>query len=106
LYDTKQPFVASAHTQSAATRQGVTLYQNSPNPFLEMTLLWFSIPTSTQVTLRVFNEQGREVCTKTGVFGTGESNFVIHRADLKEPGFYTACIETTMGSASRKMMMY
>jgi len=98
--------IASATVNQTNIRQSVALYQNSPNPFLEMTLLWFSIPSATQVVLRIFNEQGREVCVKTGAYNAGESNFVIHRADLREPGFYTARIETTFGSASRKMMMY
>jgi hypothetical protein len=98
--------IASATVNQATVRQSVALYQNSPNPFLEMTLLWFSIPAATQVVLRIFNEQGCEVCTKIGAFGAGESNFVIHRADLRDPGFYTARIETAYGAASRKMMMY
>jgi hypothetical protein len=99
--------IASATTAAPVTnRQGVKLYQNSPNPFLEMTLLWFALPGATQVVLKVINEQGREICVKSGYFGAGESNFVIHRADLRDPGFYTARIETAYGTASRKMMMY
>ncbi len=90
----------------AASDSGVELYQNSPNPFIEMTLLWFRLPALTEVVLRIFNQQGKEVAAKTGVFGHGESHFVIHRADLREPGFYTARLETPYGTASRRMMMY
>lgn len=97
---------ATATAAPVINSQGVKLYQNSPNPFLEMTLLWFALPGATQVVLKVINEQGREVCSKSGYFSAGESNFVIHRADLRDPGFYTARIETIFGTASRKMMMY
>jgi hypothetical protein len=97
---------ANNHIGQAVTDSGVLLYQNSPNPFIEMTLLYFSVPTNGDVVLRVFDAAGKEVCTKKGDFAAGEHHFVIHRADLRDPGFFTARLETPYGTASRKMMMY
>ena len=88
------------------TEGNVVLYQNSPNPFIEMTLLWFRIPAAMEVVLRIFDAKGREVYSKTGHYAAGENHIVIHRSDLRDPGFFSARLETPIGIATRKMMMY
>jgi hypothetical protein len=40
---------------------GFELYQNSPNPFAETTVIGFNLPEATSATLRIFDELGREV---------------------------------------------
>jgi hypothetical protein len=85
---------------------GVELFQNSPNPFIEMTLLLFRLPAVTGVVLRIFDAKGKEVNAKHGTYDAGENHVVLHRADLREPGLYTCRLETPFGSASRKLMMY
>ncbi|MCC7244181.1 MAG: T9SS type A sorting domain-containing protein [Saprospiraceae bacterium] len=85
---------------------GVELYRNSPNPFIEMTLLWFRLPAAANVVLRFFDSIGREVVSKSGNFQVGENHLVLHRADLREPGMYTCRLETPFGTASHKLMMY
>ena len=99
----------SFHTQPQPTKTAegsVELLQNSPNPFIEMTLLWFKLPAAADVFLRIFDTAGREISVKKGSYPTGESHILLHRADLREPGFYTCRIETPYGTASRKLMMY
>ncbi|MBV6439121.1 MAG: T9SS C-terminal target domain-containing protein [Haliscomenobacteraceae bacterium CHB4] len=85
---------------------GVELFQNSPNPFIEMTLLWFRLPAVANVVLRIFDAKGKEVSAKHGTYEAGENHLVLHRADLNEPGLYTCRLETPFGAASRKLMMY
>ena len=85
---------------------GVELYRNSPNPFIEMTLLWFRLPAAANVLLRIFDAMGKEVNAKAGQYQSGENHMLLHRADLQEPGFYTCRLETPYGTASRKLMMY
>jgi hypothetical protein len=85
---------------------GLELMQNAPNPFIEMTLLWFNLPTNTDVTLRVFDSHGHEVCTKAGSFEKGENYILLRRSDLKEPGMYSYQLESAYGIASRRLMMY
>ena len=88
------------------TEGTVELMQNSPNPFIEMTLLWFRLPAASNVLLRIFDAMGKEVKAKSGQFQPGENHMILHRADLQEPGFYTCRLETPFGTASRKLMMY
>ncbi len=82
------------------------LLPNAPNPFIEMTLLWFNLPAGTDVTLRVFNGNGQEICTKAGAFEKGENHIILRRSDLSEPGLYSYQLESEYGIASRKLMMY
>lgn len=98
--------IPSRPLEKAEDRHPVELLQNSPNPFIEMTLLWFRLPAPSEIVLRLFDAMGREVNTKTGRYQPGENHLVLHRADLKEPGFYTCRLETPYGTASRKLMMY
>lgn len=93
-------------TNQAKSESSVELFQNSPNPFIEMTLLWFRLPAFADVALRIFDAKGKEVNTKYGAYHSGENHVVLHRADLREPGFYTCRLETPFGNASRKLMMY
>jgi hypothetical protein len=92
--------------ETSAKAEGVELLQNSPNPFIEMTQLWFRLPAIAHVALRIFDAMGREINCKSGVYAGGENHLVLHRADLREPGFYTCRLETPFGNATRKLMMY
>lgn len=96
------------HVQSGqpATDGGVELYRNSPNPFIEMTLLWFRMPAPSKIVIRMFDAKGCEVNSKSGYYEAGEHHMVLHRADLREPGIYTCRLETPFGTATQKVMMY
>ncbi len=84
----------------------VELFQNSPNPFVEMTQLRFRLPAATEVVVRLFDTKGREVITKKGSYESGEHYLVLHRADLREAGLHTYRLETIFGTITRKLMMY
>ncbi len=105
-----ESIMTAAHFDAPAipqkTEGNVELLQNSPNPFIEMTLLWFRLPAAANVLLRIFDAMGKEVNAKTGTYQPGEHHMILHRADLQEPGFYTCRLETPFGTASRKLMMY
>ncbi|MCK6690572.1 MAG: T9SS type A sorting domain-containing protein [Thermoanaerobaculia bacterium] len=85
---------------------GLELLPNAPNPFIEMTLLWFNLPANTSVTLRVYDALGREVYTRTSTFEKGENHIILRRSDLQEPGMYSYQLESEFGIANRKLMMY
>ncbi len=85
---------------------GVELFQNSPNPFIEMTQLRFRLTEASEVVVRLFDPKGREVITKQGSYQPGEHYLVLHRADLQESGMHTYRLETMFGTVTRKLMMY
>lgn len=90
----------------AVADSALELLPNSPNPFIEMTLLWFRLPASANVILRIFDNKGKEIKTKTGAFEQGENHLVLQRNDLEEPGIYTYRLESEFGEATRKLVMY
>ncbi len=93
-------------TGPALAEEQVELFQNSPNPFIEMTQLRFRLSGATEVVFRLFDSQGQEVVTKKGTYDSGEHHLVLHRADLQEAGLHTCRLETLFGTVSRKLMMY
>lgn len=99
-------YQAQVQGDVATTDQGVSLLPNSPNPFIEMTLLWFRLPEAADITLRVLDSQGHVVSSKSGRFPKGENHLVLQRSDIREPGIYLYRIETPFGSASRRLVMY
>lgn len=86
--------------------KGLELLPNSPNPFIEMTVLRFRLPAAADVTLRLFDADGQEVGVRTTRGEAGDNQLRLSRADLAAPGIYTYLLETSYGSAVRRLMMY
>jgi len=96
----------AAYPNQTTNTFSMELLQNAPNPFIEMTLLWFTLPAKSRVILRVFDSRGQEVFSKGGDFEKGENHMLIRRADLKEPGIYAYQMESEYGIARRRLVMY
>jgi hypothetical protein len=80
---------------------------NFPNPFVEMTMLRFNIPTPAQVILRIFNSEGAEVKQKKASYEPGENHVLLQRTDLSEPGIYEYQFEAKgIASPRRKLVMF
>lgn len=82
-----------------------TLAQNYPNPFNPSTSIFFSIPSTDHVTLKVYDSLGREV--KTLVDGTlplGQHE-VQFEASALPSGMYIYRLESGDFSASRTLML-
>ncbi|MCS6929308.1 MAG: T9SS type A sorting domain-containing protein [Saprospiraceae bacterium] len=96
----------AAYPNQTTTSGSIELLQNGPNPFIEMTLLWFKLPAKGRVVLRVFDSEGREVYTYNNLFDKGENHILLRRSDLKEPGIYAYQVESEYGIARRHLVMY
>lgn len=103
---TVRPLIYPGLEKVSGDRQEVALLRNSPNPFIEMTMLWFRLSVSSTVKLTVFNSKGEVAYLHQATYESGEHHLVLHRAQLKEAGLYTCQIETPQGTSSRKLMMY
>lgn len=91
--------------------QGVTGYESaypnivsvvgtSPNPFVQETELRYRLTAETGVTIRLYNEAGKEVrATELGMQRTGEHRFVFQSGTMAV-GTYYYVIETRSGHAS------
>jgi len=83
---------------------GFELYQNQPNPFMNKTVVGFHLPEASDATLTVFDDNGRRLYTQKGVFAKGYNYFNLERSMLNSTGVLYYTLETTVGSATKKMI--
>lgn len=81
------------------------LYQNNPNPFSESTAIEFNLPTATNVTLSLFDLNGRLLLEKNEGFEKGQNRFNISSSDISVNGIVIYKIETEKHSATKRMIV-
>jgi hypothetical protein len=85
-------------------RNGITLSQNYPNPFTESTLIKYTLPFHSVVTLKVFDLSGKEVAV---VFSkeqqSGSYNYLFDGKEFPA-GVYYYQLRTGRDCISKKMV--
>lgn len=82
------------------------LYQNYPNPFNPGTLIKFSIPKSTLVSLKVFDILGREVITLAeDVFAAGEYRVNFEGKDLASGIYFYTLLAGDFRETKRMLLV-
>lgn len=81
------------------------LYQNVPNPFSASTAIGFSVPSSQNVKLTIFDMSGRVHQVLEGHFDKGYHEFVIHSDKLNVEGVLYYQLTAGTFSSTRKMLM-
>lgn len=84
---------------------GLVLHQNEPNPFIEQTFIGFYLPEDDQVIIRVVDAAGRVLLEKKEKFDRG-MNRVELRKDELVPGVLYYQVESSFGSATRRMLLH
>lgn len=81
------------------------LSQNYPNPFNPSTLIEFSIPYQSSITLSVFNVLGEEVARlHEGVLAAGKYDYEFNGEELSS-GAYFVVLKAGAATITRKMML-
>jgi len=80
---------------------GITLYQNYPNPFSETTSISFNVKSQMQVTLSVYNTLGNLVSSQPIDAQPGMNTVTISSL---QPGLYMYVLSTPNGRVSRRMV--
>ena len=81
------------------------VYQNTPNPFKEVTTIGFNLPAAATTTLRVFDVTGK-VLTSMEVEGAKGYNMVeLNRGQLSATGVLYYQVETANHTATMKMIL-
>jgi len=85
--------------------QSMSLAQNYPNPFNPSTIISFSLPVNTKVTLSVFNMLGQRVETLVnGQLEAGEHR-VSFDASALTPGVYVYTLQTPDAAVTKRMTL-
>ena len=82
------------------------LEQNYPNPFNPTTTINFSIPTSSKVTLKIYNTLGKEVATLVDGFKyAGNYSFEFNASSDLTSGMYFYTLTSDNFTATKKLML-
>ena len=82
-----------------------SLYQNIPNPCNSTTAIQFTLPSSDQVSLDLFDVNGKPVQQIIkGILQEGDHQVVINTASLTA-GVYYYTLQTSAGKLTRKMVV-
>ncbi|MCK4664977.1 MAG: T9SS type A sorting domain-containing protein [Bacteroidales bacterium] len=84
---------------------GFNLEQNYPNPFNPSTKIFYSIPKSTFVKLKIYDIFGREVKTLVNQFQTAGSYSADFNGSTLSGGIYFYILQTDNYTAARKMLL-
>ncbi len=87
-----------------------TLSQNYPNPFNPSTIIKYSIPAETRVTLKIYDQLGREVKTLVNTRQSAGSYEIQWRADDNAgrkvaTGIYIYALQTNNALLTKKMVL-
>jgi len=81
------------------------LYQNYPNPFNPTTNIKFDLPRAGNISLKVYNELGKEVETLADGFRSAGSYEINFNASALSSGIYFYKLTTNNASIARKMLL-
>jgi plastocyanin len=95
----------SSINQTTEIVRGFDISQNYPNPFNPATKINFSIPLSSRVTLKIFNNAGQEVATLVNEILNASSYEVDWDAANHNSGVYYYRIQAGNYSETRKMLL-
>lgn len=81
------------------------LFQNSPNPFSDMTYIRFDLNKSTQTHLSIYDQTGRVVYTESNFLSAGSHAIPIERNLFQSAGTYVYTLQTANGTATRQLIV-
>ena len=81
------------------------LYQNSPNPFAEETLIQFYLPQNGEATLHIYDVTGRTIKAIEGEYQQGINQVVIESGELPASGIYYYQLHTDQTTEMKKMIL-
>lgn len=84
---------------------GFELYQNTPNPFSQSTVIGFNLPEASFATLTVYDLSGKVLKNITGTFAKGFNTVTVSKSELGSHGVLYYRLETPEHTATRKMVI-
>lgn len=105
-----QGIITGISGQLVSVPQNITLYQNYPNPFNPSTSITYVLPTSSTVTLKVYNLLGQEVKTLVDEHQSAGTKSVVwngrdNSGCLASSGIYIYTLQAGNAVQSQKMLL-
>lgn len=83
---------------------GFELFQNSPNPFNEVTTISFTLPEAASATLTVYDVTGKVMYSNVANYAKGYNQIQLSKNDLQSRGVMYYQLESGTNVATRKMI--
>ncbi len=97
--------ISGVNASEETLTEDFTLFQNSPNPFTELTYISFNLNTGSDAKLTVFDNSGKVVCQQNQKYPAGLSRIPVRRDMLSSAGSYFYTLETVRATATRQLIM-
>ena len=97
--------VSSSTSTDEVRSQGLTLYQNYPNPFKKQTLVPFAHRTAGDVSFSVYDQKGTLVFNQKQQYAAGFHYITIDHNDLPATGVFWYELKTKDAVATKKMIL-
>jgi glucuronoarabinoxylan endo-1,4-beta-xylanase len=82
-----------------------SLSQNYPNPFNPSTVITYQLPTSSQVTLMVYDLLGRGIATLINEYQSAGSHSATFKAGNLPSGLYLCRLQSGTFTQTRKLLL-
>ena len=90
---------------SQAQDVAFSVNQNVPNPFKDETVIEFVLPTDSQVTFTVTDQNGRTIYSKTNTYNAGNQQIVVQADDLNASGVMYYQLSTEQYTTTKRMII-
>jgi uncharacterized repeat protein (TIGR01451 family) len=86
-------------------QEGLSLYQNIPNPFNHTSIIPFQTAENAEITMRIINMNGKVVYENKKFYTKGYHEFEISKSQLDRSGIYYYQLTTDKNSLFRRMIL-
>ena len=94
-----------ARSGSESVIEAFEVYQNIPNPFNASTTIGFTLPETSDVSLKIYDVTGKVLLQQNGTYKKGYNSIQLDANSLNHTGVLYYQIETSKHSATRKMII-
>ena len=84
---------------------GLKVYQNTPNPFSNITEIIFDLPLDDNVGFKVMDSTGKILINNNRHYSKGQNSIKISSEDLNESGMYFYEITTSQSTVVKRMIL-
>ncbi|MBK8603624.1 MAG: T9SS type A sorting domain-containing protein [Saprospiraceae bacterium] len=89
---------------NGSSNEGVTVFQNRPNPFSDETRIGVTLPENLDVTLKIYDINGRTIYQTTKQYAKGSNEILINANMINANGVLYYEVSTKYGTEMRKMI--
>jgi hypothetical protein len=102
--DDKVSNVALNFRNGQVSEDAFVLFQNSPNPFTEVTTIGFNLPQADFAKITVYDMTGKVIHVQSGDFVKGYNAVELKRSDISVNGLLYYQLDTEAFTATKKMI--